>query len=57
MPLIWRGIRAGLSDFGASAKQARAAASRTERDLSMKFVGLGCLALVGGILGRAHACT
>jgi putative OPT family oligopeptide transporter len=50
LPLIWRGIRAGLSDFGASARQARAHALRTEQDLSMKFVGLGCLALIAAIL-------
>jgi len=50
LPLIWRGIRAGLSDFGASARQARARALRTEQDLSMKFVGLGCLALIAAIL-------
>jgi uncharacterized oligopeptide transporter (OPT) family protein len=49
LPLIWRGIRAGLSDFGASAKQARAGALRTEQDLSMKFVGLGCLGLIAAI--------
>jgi putative OPT family oligopeptide transporter len=50
LPLIWRGIRAGLTDFGASAKQTRATALRTEQDLSMRFVGLGCLALVAAIL-------
>ena len=50
LPLIWRGIRAGLSDFGASAKETRANALRTEQDLSMRFVGLGCLALVAAIL-------
>src|SRR5580658_1338477 len=49
MPLIWRGIRAGLSDFGASAGQARAVALRTEQDLSMKVVLCGCLALVVAI--------
>ncbi|HXR07520.1 MAG TPA: OPT/YSL family transporter, partial [Candidatus Acidoferrum sp.] len=46
LPLIWRAIHAGFSDFGATARQARARASRTEQDLSMKFVVLGCLALV-----------
>ena len=46
LPLILHGLRAGLSDFGAVAAQARAIALRTEQDLSMKFVGLGCLALV-----------
>jgi uncharacterized oligopeptide transporter (OPT) family protein len=46
LPLIWRAIQAGFSDFGATARQARAKASRTEQDLSMKFVVLGCVALV-----------
>jgi putative OPT family oligopeptide transporter len=50
LPLIWRGIRAGLSDFGAAAAQARAGAVRTDQDLSMKVVIGGCLALVGLIL-------
>ena len=49
MPLIWRGIRAGLSDFGAAAAQARSVAARTEQDLSMKVVACGCLALVAAI--------
>jgi putative OPT family oligopeptide transporter len=49
MPLIWRGIRAGLSDFGAAAAQARSAAARTEQDLSMKVVASGCLLLVAAI--------
>ncbi|HEY3857951.1 MAG TPA: oligopeptide transporter, OPT family [Verrucomicrobiae bacterium] len=48
-PLIWRGIRAGLSDFGAGAAQARASAVRTERDLSMKVVVVGCAVLVAAI--------
>ena len=48
MPLIWHGLRTGLADFGAAA-QARAGAVRTERDLPMKFVALGCLALVAAI--------
>jgi putative OPT family oligopeptide transporter len=46
LPLIWHGVRAGLSDFGAAAAQTRASAPRTERDLSMKVVGLGCAGLV-----------
>jgi putative OPT family oligopeptide transporter len=48
-PLIWHGIRAGLSDFGAAGAQARAGAARTEQDLSMKVVVFGCLALVVAI--------
>jgi putative OPT family oligopeptide transporter len=49
LPLIWRGIRAGLADFGAAAKESRVNAVRTEKDLSMKFVAVGCLALVAAI--------
>ena len=37
-PTILRGIRAGLSDFGAAAANARTNLLRTDRDLSMKFV-------------------
>src|SRR5580658_4716240 len=48
-PLIWHGIKTGLADFGAAAGQVRASAARTERDLSMRFVAFGCLALVGAI--------
>jgi putative OPT family oligopeptide transporter len=50
LPLIWRGLRSGLTDFGASARQALPAALRTEHDLPMKFVGFGCLALIAVIL-------
>jgi putative OPT family oligopeptide transporter len=49
MPLIWHGLRTGLADFGAAAAQARTGAVRTERDLSMKFVAFGCVALVAAI--------
>src|SRR5438046_6382390 len=48
LPTILRGIHAGFADFGA-AIGARATALRTDRDLSMKFVGAGCLALVVAI--------
>jgi putative OPT family oligopeptide transporter len=49
-PIIWRGIRAGLSDFTDAAKNAGTNVLRTERDLSMKFVAGGCLALIVAIL-------
>jgi putative OPT family oligopeptide transporter len=49
LPLIWRGIRAGLRDLGS--KQAGAAAvPRTDHDLPMKFVFIGIAALVVAIL-------
>src|SRR5260221_571741 len=49
-PTILRGLRAGLSDFGAAAMTARTKLLRTDRDLSMKFVAGGCLLLIGVIL-------
>ena len=49
-PTILRGIRAGLSDFGSAATNVRANLIRTDRDLSMKFVAGGCVALVLAIL-------
>jgi len=49
-PMILRGIRAGLSDFGSSAKNAATSVLRTDRDLSMKFVAGGCAVLVAAIL-------
>jgi putative OPT family oligopeptide transporter len=49
LPLIWHGIRAGLSDFGAAGAQARAGAARTEQDLSMKVVIFGCVVLMAAI--------
>jgi len=46
LPTIWHGLREGLKDFrGGSA--ARESMERTDRDLSMKFVLMGSLALVG----------
>src|ERR1043166_2096002 len=45
IPLIWHGIKEGLRDFGGAA-QSRNAAPRTDRDLSMKFVFVGIVALV-----------
>jgi putative OPT family oligopeptide transporter len=49
MPLIWRGLCGGLGDLGVAAKRVRDAAARTEQDLPMKFVLMGCLALVAAI--------
>jgi putative OPT family oligopeptide transporter len=46
VPTIWAALRAGLKDMGAGQEQARAAASRIERDLSMKIVVLGSLAVL-----------
>jgi putative OPT family oligopeptide transporter len=49
LPTILHGIRAGLADFRKAAV-AHASVVRTERDLSMKFVAVGVVALVLAIL-------
>lgn len=49
LPTIWHGIRAGLTDFRKAAV-AHTSVLRTDRDLSMKFVAAGVVALVVGIL-------
>ena len=45
IPLIWRGLREGLRDFGGAA-QGTANMPRVERDLPMKFVFCGIAALI-----------
>jgi putative OPT family oligopeptide transporter len=49
LPSIIHGIRSGVADFRQAAT-GRAALARTERDLSMKFVGGGIVALILAIL-------
>ncbi len=48
LPIIIQGMRSGLTDFR-SAVSAQASVVRTDRDLSMLFVGAGVVALVAGI--------
>jgi putative OPT family oligopeptide transporter len=48
LPIIWAGIRGGLRDLRSVGKAA--AGLRTDRDLSMKVVAYGSLALVAGIV-------
>jgi putative OPT family oligopeptide transporter len=48
LPIIWHGVRSGLSDFRAAAV-AKVSSLRTEQDLSMKFVGAGILVLIAAI--------
>jgi uncharacterized oligopeptide transporter (OPT) family protein len=45
LPTIWHGLKEGLKDFRGGA-EARASMERTDRDLSMKLVLIGCFALV-----------
>jgi putative OPT family oligopeptide transporter len=47
LPIIWHGIKGGMKDFSTSkSSEARAAVPRTDRDLSMKFVLIGIIALI-----------
>jgi putative OPT family oligopeptide transporter len=52
LPMIWRGIAGGLSDWRARRAEtiARAAPARTDQDLSPRVVALGLVLLVAGIL-------
>jgi putative OPT family oligopeptide transporter len=50
LPIIWHGIRGGLRDIsGAKTAEETAATPRTDRDLSMKFVLIGIVALIVAI--------
>ncbi|MDP9291927.1 MAG: oligopeptide transporter, OPT family [Verrucomicrobiota bacterium] len=49
LPTIWHGLKGGLADFrGGSANNENT--PRTDRDLPMKFVIIGCLALIAIIM-------
>src|SRR3954471_19887744 len=49
LPTIWHGLRGGLADFRGG-QAARAAAPRTDQDLSMKFVLGGIIVLLAAIM-------
>src|SRR5436190_22762764 len=49
LPTIWHGLKGGISDLRGGKAQADAA-PRTDRDLSMKFVLIGILALIAAIM-------
>lgn len=51
LPTIWHGMKGGLKDLGlARGNGAGDAVPRTDRDLSMKFVGIGIVVLLLGIV-------
>ena len=52
LPTIWHGLREGLRDFGFMKTEGapEGLVPRTERDLSMKFVGIGIVVLMGTIM-------
>ncbi|HEX2861133.1 MAG TPA: OPT/YSL family transporter, partial [Lacunisphaera sp.] len=51
LPTIWHGIRGGVRDIGLARNGGTAGETpRTDRDLSLKFVGIGILVLLAGIV-------
>jgi putative OPT family oligopeptide transporter len=52
LPMIWNGIAGGLSDWRAerARKAPREATARTDTDLSPRFVAIGLVVLMAGIL-------
>ncbi|MDB5460280.1 MAG: oligopeptide transporter protein, partial [Caulobacteraceae bacterium] len=56
LPTIWRGLKGGLADFGVKRDAAAAVQEvpRTDRDISLKWVALGVVVLIGAIL-MAHS--
>jgi len=46
LPIIWHGIRGGLRDLSSTKTAESAAVPRTDRDLSMKIVLIGIIALI-----------
>lgn len=49
LPTIWRGLRMGLADITSARDTSNGPTPRTERDLSLKFVGIGMVVLVTAI--------
>ncbi len=49
MPIIWSGLKGGLADLRGS-QAARASASRTDQDLSMRFVIGGIIVMLAAIM-------
>lgn len=51
LPTIWHGMKGGLRDLGLSRNGGSAQETpRTDRDLSLKFVGIGILVLLAAIM-------
>lgn len=50
LPTIWHGLKSGLADLRGGSAEAGSSLPRTDRDLSMKYVIIGLVALVGAIM-------
>lgn len=51
LPVIWHGLKEGLKDLRGSRVASGTAMLRTDRDMSMKFVLAGIIALIAMIMG------
>jgi putative OPT family oligopeptide transporter len=49
LPTIWHGLKGGLKDFGISRGSTTDGVERTDRDISLKVVGIGIIALLAAI--------
>jgi putative OPT family oligopeptide transporter len=49
LPTIWRGLQSGLRDLRGSRRHSAESVPRTDRDLSMKTVLIGCIVLIAAI--------
>ncbi len=49
MPAIWRGMRASFAEFAPGRRMTTVGDVRTDRDLPMKFVGIGIVLLLAAI--------
>jgi putative OPT family oligopeptide transporter len=49
LPTIWHGMQGGLRDFRGGRRDTDARVPRTDRDLSMKTVLIGCIVLIAAI--------
>jgi len=50
LPTIWHGIKGGLADFNASKSAGTPTTSRTDRDLPLRWVLIGIIALIVAIV-------
>src|SRR4029077_2586735 len=50
LPTILHGLKGGLADLRGGSAEATADLPRTDRDLSMKWVVVGVIALIAGIM-------
>src|SRR6476469_1963300 len=50
LPTIWHGLKGGLADLRGGSGESTAKVPRTDQDLSMKWVVIGVLVLIAGIM-------